>query len=601
MQPPTARHPPCASQGNVILTDHTYTVLTLLRSHRDDDKGTSTMARHPYPMHAIRLRQPLDLNTLRAALAAGTAAGAAAAAGPGDVAGAAAAAAAAAGGGAERGEADDGLGGGDGDEHEAQQQQEQQPKQQQAANGSAAAGKGGGGGGGGKKKAWAKAGGAGGGKGGGGPVLKAVLAELFPYGPAVAEHCCLSAGLQPGQALAAAPLSEAQVLALHGAVQQFEGWLAGLDQGAQAEGFISAVPAAGAGKHKAAAGGSGGGQGEGGSGDAAAAATQQAAGEGGDEPASKQRGAGLVYQDYNPLRLAQAGSKAGGEVLAFPSFDKALDDYYGKVKGAMRVFGRRSLQHGVRCFTHGGPVGAAQQQHRGHRTAAAAANPRHAPCTRPRPHPHRHTATPAPRTPTTQIQGQRVEVAKLDAERAALSRLDKIKVDQGARATALAAEAAASEARAALIEYNLEAVDAAIDAVNAGTRCVCGRSWQCVCARVRAWVSGAVASGCDMRVCLQSCCSMPMHPPLPHTHTYTRTTCTHSHCHGHGLARAGGADPRGAPLGQPRGRNHPQPAAGPEQGHAAAQQPAGRGGGARLCVPGGEAVVRARWWWPVQP
>lgn len=59
-------------------------------------------------------------------------------------------------------------------------------------------------------------------------------------------------------------------------------------------------------------------------------------------------------------------------------------------------------------------------------------------------------------------------MAKLEAERQALSRLDKIKADQGARATALEREAAASELRATLIEYNLEAVDAAIDAVNAG-------------------------------------------------------------------------------------------------------------------------------------
>lgn len=61
-----------------------------------------------------------------------------------------------------------------------------------------------------------------------------------------------------------------------------------------------------------------------------------------------------------------------------------------------------------------------------------------------------------------------MEVAKLDAERAAMSRLDKIRVDQGARAAALEQEAAASEARATLIEYNLDTVDAAIDAVNAG-------------------------------------------------------------------------------------------------------------------------------------
>lgn len=72
--------------------------------------------------------------------------------------------------------------------------------------------------------------------------------------------------------------------------------------------------------------------------------------------------------------------------------------------------------------------------------------------------------------PPPQIQDQRIELAKLDAERAALSRLDKIRNDQGARATALEREAAASELRASLIEYNLEAVDAAIDAVNAGMK-----------------------------------------------------------------------------------------------------------------------------------
>jgi hypothetical protein len=61
-----------------------------------------------------------------------------------------------------------------------------------------------------------------------------------------------------------------------------------------------------------------------------------------------------------------------------------------------------------------------------------------------------------------------VQVAKLEAERSALSRLDRIKADQGARATALEKEAGASELRANLIEYNLDAVDAALDAVNAG-------------------------------------------------------------------------------------------------------------------------------------
>lgn len=66
-----------------------------------------------------------------------------------------------------------------------------------------------------------------------------------------------------------------------------------------------------------------------------------------------------------------------------------------------------------------------------------------------------------------QVADQRLDVAKVEAEKAALSRLDKIKADQGTRATALEAEAQESEHRAALIEYNLQAVDACIDAVNA--------------------------------------------------------------------------------------------------------------------------------------
>lgn len=58
----------CALQGNVILTDANYEILTLLRSHRDDNKGISFMARHPYPIHSIRLRTPLDMCQLHSAL-----------------------------------------------------------------------------------------------------------------------------------------------------------------------------------------------------------------------------------------------------------------------------------------------------------------------------------------------------------------------------------------------------------------------------------------------------------------------------------------------------------------------------------------------------
>ena len=55
-------------QGNLILADSNYEVLTLLRSHRDDAKGFAIMARHPYPIHTIRLRQALSQEQLSAAL-----------------------------------------------------------------------------------------------------------------------------------------------------------------------------------------------------------------------------------------------------------------------------------------------------------------------------------------------------------------------------------------------------------------------------------------------------------------------------------------------------------------------------------------------------
>lgn len=55
-------------QGNLILADSNYEVLTLLRSHRDDAKGFAIMARHPYPIHTIRLRQSVTQQQLESAL-----------------------------------------------------------------------------------------------------------------------------------------------------------------------------------------------------------------------------------------------------------------------------------------------------------------------------------------------------------------------------------------------------------------------------------------------------------------------------------------------------------------------------------------------------
>ncbi|GFH06695.1 uncharacterized protein HaLaN_01365 [Haematococcus lacustris] len=53
--------------GNIVLTDSKYEVLTLLRSHRDDDKGFAVMARHPYPMQHVRLRKSITFTELQQA------------------------------------------------------------------------------------------------------------------------------------------------------------------------------------------------------------------------------------------------------------------------------------------------------------------------------------------------------------------------------------------------------------------------------------------------------------------------------------------------------------------------------------------------------
>lgn len=45
------------AQGNVVLTDARYSILTLLRSHRDDAAGLAIMSAHPYPISAIRARR----------------------------------------------------------------------------------------------------------------------------------------------------------------------------------------------------------------------------------------------------------------------------------------------------------------------------------------------------------------------------------------------------------------------------------------------------------------------------------------------------------------------------------------------------------------
>ncbi|XP_027351975.1 nuclear export mediator factor NEMF isoform X2 [Abrus precatorius] len=56
------------AQGNILLTDSNFTVMTLLRSHRDDDKGLAIMSRHRYPTESCRVFERTTIEKLHAAL-----------------------------------------------------------------------------------------------------------------------------------------------------------------------------------------------------------------------------------------------------------------------------------------------------------------------------------------------------------------------------------------------------------------------------------------------------------------------------------------------------------------------------------------------------
>ena len=70
------------------------------------------------------------------------------------------------------------------------------------------------------------------------------LASALPYGPQVAEHCVLLAGLQHTRKPKAQPLSDAEAEALFKGTQQWQAWLDACEDKAP-EGVILLKPAAG--------------------------------------------------------------------------------------------------------------------------------------------------------------------------------------------------------------------------------------------------------------------------------------------------------------------------------------------------------------------
>ncbi|KAG4210549.1 hypothetical protein ERO13_A02G056200v2 [Gossypium hirsutum] len=241
------------AQGNIILTDSEFTVLTLLRSHRDDDKGVAIMSRHRYPTEICRHFERTTILKLQTALTSSS----------------------------------------DPDENQA-------TKVIEAGNNSLDAPKG--------KEKDKK----GSHKGGKTSVpnksasdntrskqatLKNVLGEALGYGPALAEHIILDAGLVSNTKVNKDnKLDDDKIQALAQAVEKFEDWLQDVISGDKVpEGYI----------------------------------LMQKKNPGKDGSDYEGTTGQVMYDECCPILLNQFKSR---EYVNFETFDAALDEFYSKIE-----------------------------------------------------------------------------------------------------------------------------------------------------------------------------------------------------------------------------------------------------------------------------
>ncbi|BBM96816.1 nuclear export mediator factor NEMF [Marchantia polymorpha subsp. ruderalis] len=201
------------SQGNLLLTDSHHNVITLLRTHRDDEKGLLMMAHHQYPINSCRLFERTKKEAISTLLKEQT-----------------------------RLKADEAV-------------EEQQAASKEVHTGSVNEDA--------KKTKWKPEGkgsksasqevSGNGKKGAGLPTLKFLLVEGLGYGPSLSEHIILSAGLQPGLKMNSSILSRDEFEALAAAIKRFEDWLEAVVSGdIVPEGYIY-MQKVGMGKAKSAA------------------------------------------------------------------------------------------------------------------------------------------------------------------------------------------------------------------------------------------------------------------------------------------------------------------------------------------------------------
>lgn len=152
------------AQGNILLTDSNFVVMTLLRSHRDDDKGLAIMSRHRYPTESCRVFERTTVEKLLTALTS-----------------------------SKEDDADEAV--------------------KVDANGSDLSSVA-------KEKQGARKGGK------SSATLKTVLGEALGYGPALSEHMILDAGLIPTAKVPKDKTwDDATIQALVQAVAKFEDWM----------------------------------------------------------------------------------------------------------------------------------------------------------------------------------------------------------------------------------------------------------------------------------------------------------------------------------------------------------------------------------------
>ncbi|XP_010273525.1 PREDICTED: nuclear export mediator factor NEMF isoform X2 [Nelumbo nucifera] len=238
------------AQGNILLMDSEFVVMTLLRSHRDDDKGFAIMSRHRYPIEACRIFEKTDITKLQVALTSSRA--------------------------YDINDSVEVDGSSLNASNTSKGSQSSQKNGKLVPSNKIA-----------DSSSHAKQG-----------TLKSVLGEVLGYGPALAEHIILDAGLVPNTKVANdGKIDNNKIQLLAQAVAKFEGWLEDVISGETIpEGYILM-------QHKAL----------------------------GKKDSLPSQGGSLdqIYDEFCPILLNQFKSR---EFTKLDTFDVALDEFYSKIE-----------------------------------------------------------------------------------------------------------------------------------------------------------------------------------------------------------------------------------------------------------------------------